>query len=128
MGQHLSSITYLVRDYYEAIEYFTNVLGFRLVEDTQLTESKRWVVVAPQGKGGAALVLSKAVTPEQKKTIGNQTAGRVFLFLHTDDFLHDYEQMKTRGVLFREEPRKELYGTVAVFDDLYGNKWDLVGK
>ena len=116
-----------MRDYEEAIEYFTKVLGFRLVEDTMLSESKRWVVVAPQGKGGANLLLSKAVTPEQKKTVGNQTAGRVFLFLHTDDFLRDYEQMKTRGVLFREEPRTELYGTVAVFDDLYGNKWDLVG-
>ena len=128
MAQRLSSLAYLVRDYDEAIEYFTKVLAFRLVEDTILSESKRWVVVAPQGKGGAALVLSKAVTPEQKKTIGNQTAGRVFLFLHTDNFLHDFEQMKSRGVLFREEPRTEPYGTVAVFDDLYGNKWDLVGK
>ncbi len=128
MAQQLTSIAYLVRDYDEAVEYFTKVLGFRLVEDTMLSESKRWVVVAPQGKGGASLILSKAVTPEQKKTIGNQTAGRVFLFLNTDDFTRDYEQMKDRGVLFREEPRKELYGTVAVFDDLYGNKWDLVGK
>jgi len=128
VAQRLSSLAYLVRDYDEAIEYFTKVLAFRLVEDTILSESKRWVVVAPQGKGGAALVLSKAVTPEQKKTIGNQTAGRVFLFLHTDNFLHDFEQMKSRGVLFREEPRTEPYGTVAVFDDLYGNKWDLVGK
>lgn len=128
MSQLLTSVSYLVRDYDEAIDYFTKVLDFRLVEDTVLSDTKRWVVVAPQGKSGASLVLSKAVTPEQKKTIGNQTAGRVFLFLHTDDFLHDYEQMKTRGVHFREEPRKELYGTVAVFDDLYGNKWDLVGK
>lgn len=127
VAQQLLSIAFLVRDYDEAIEYFTTVLGFRLVEDTVLSETKRWVVVAPQGKIGAALVLSKAVTPEQKKTVGNQTAGRVFLFLYTDNFLHDYEQMKTRGVHFREEPRKELYGTVAVFDDLYGNKWDLVG-
>lgn len=128
MAQQLTSIAYLVRDYDEAIEYFTNVLSFRLVEDAVLSETKRWVVVAPNGGAGASLVLAKAATPEQLKTVGNQTAGRVFLFLHTDDFMHDYEQLKSRGVHFREEPRKELYGTVAVFDDLYGNKWDLVGK
>lgn len=128
MSQHLTSVAYLVRDYDDAIDYFTKVLDFRLVEDTVLSETKRWVVVAPQGKAGAALVLAKAATPEQMKTVGNQTAGRVFLFLHTDDFMRDYEQMKSRGVHFREEPRKELYGTVAVFDDLYGNKWDLVGS
>ena len=128
MAQYLSSLAYLVRDYDEAIKYFTKVLGFRLVEDTVLSETKRWVVVAPQGKTGVTLVLAKAATPEQLKTVGNQTAGRVFLFLRTDDFTHDYEQLKSRGVHFREEPRKELYGTVAVFDDLYGNKWDLVGK
>ncbi|MEX2191697.1 MAG: VOC family protein [Bacteroidota bacterium] len=128
MAQHLSSIAFLVRDYDEAIEYFTKVLDFRLVEDTVLSETKRWVVVAPKGKSGSSLVLAKAATPEQKKTIGNQTAGRVFLFLHTENFLRDFEQMKSRGVHFREEPRTEPYGTVAVFDDLYGNKWDLVGS
>jgi catechol 2,3-dioxygenase-like lactoylglutathione lyase family enzyme len=126
MTQDVRRVSVLVRDYDEAIDYYTNVLGFELVEDTPLANSKRWVVVAPKETSGAALLLARAATPEQEQAIGNQTGGRVFLFLHTDDFWRDYDAMQRRGVVFTEEPREETYGTVVVFNDLYGNKWDLV--
>lgn len=126
MKQSLNSVTYLVREYDEAIEFFTTKLQFDLIADTALNEEKRWVLVRPRGENGTSLLLAKAATPEQEKFIGNQTGGRVFLFLHTDDFERDYKSMLSRGVKFLEEPRHEDYGTVAVFKDLYGNKWDLL--
>lgn len=125
MIQSLALISYLVRDYDEAIAFFTDVMQFELVEDTP-QENKRWVVVRPRGGSGASLLLAKAATPEQKASIGNQTGGRVFLFLHTDDFQRDYDQMRANGIQFMEEPRREEYGIVVVFKDLYGNLWDLV--
>jgi len=125
-NQHISALTFVVRDYDEAIEFFTQKLQFDLLEDTHLDAKKRWVLVAPHGSTGTNLLLAKAATPEQASTIGNQTSGRVFLFLHTDDFWRDYNDMKSRGVKFAEEPREEPYGTVTVFFDLYNNKWDLL--
>ena len=126
MAQELGYVTLVVRDYDEAIEFFTQVLDFRLLEDTAVGGGKRWVLVAPAGSRGSSLLLARASTPEQASHIGNQTGGRVFLFLHTHDFRGDYARMKSRGVKFREAPREEPYGTVAVFEDLYGNKWDLL--
>jgi catechol 2,3-dioxygenase-like lactoylglutathione lyase family enzyme len=123
---HLSRISLVVRDYDEAIAYFTQVLGFALLEDSPREDGKRWVVVAPDAGQGAALLLARAATPEQRASVGRQTGGRVFLFLHSDDFRRDYEQLRARGVAFIESPREEPYGTVVVFEDLYGNKWDLV--
>ena len=125
MGQEIAAVALVVRDYDEAIAYFTGCLRFALVEDTPLGAGKRWVVVRPPG-GGTALLLARAATPEQAARVGDQTGGRVFLFLHTDDFRRDYRDMQSRGVSFTEQPREEAYGTVAVFRDLYGNKWDLV--
>ena len=125
MPHTLAAVSLLVRDYDEAIAFFTNALRFKLVEDTLLNDEKRWVVVAPE-KAGAALLLAKASTEEQKACIGNQTGGRVFLFLHTADFWDDYKHMQAAGVRFVEKPREEEYGLVVVFLDLYGNKWDLV--
>ncbi len=125
MPQTLANITLVVRDYDEAIAYFTDALGFRLVEDTAMDGGKRWVVVAPAG-GGTGLLLARAASPAQEAAIGNQTGGRVAFFLHTDDFARDYDQMRARSVIFVEQPRHEVYGTVVVFQDLYGNKWDLV--
>jgi catechol 2,3-dioxygenase-like lactoylglutathione lyase family enzyme len=124
----LAHVTFVVRDYDEAIDWFTRKLGFRLIEDTALSAEKRWVRVAPAGAPGAELLLAKAATPEQASRIGNQTGGRVFLFLHTADFRGDYEAMNARGVRFLEAPRRETYGTVVVFEDLYGNRWDLVER
>ena len=126
MPQKIGYITLLVRDYDEAISFYTNQLRFDLIEDTQLGNGKRWVLVAPVDAAGSCLLLARAASPSQEKYVGNQTGGRVFLFLHTDDFWRDYEAMKSRGVIFCEEPRAESYGTVAVFEDLYGNKWDLL--
>lgn len=126
MSQSLARVSLVVRDYDEAIAFFTGSLGFNLVEDTPLSDSKRWVVVAPQGPGGTGLVLAKAATPRQGDRVGDQTGGRVGFFLHTDDFVRDYDAMKSRGVHFVEEPRKEPYGRVAIFEDLYGNRWDLL--
>jgi catechol 2,3-dioxygenase-like lactoylglutathione lyase family enzyme len=126
VSRSIASLTLVVRDYDEAIEFFTAKLNFKLVENTVLDGKKRWVLVTPQDSNGTALLLAKADSPEQELHIGNQTGGRVFLFLHTDDFWHDYGEMKSRGVQFAEEPRNEPYGTVAVFFDLYGNKWDLL--
>jgi len=127
MTKYLAAITLVVREYDEAIAYYTRALGFTVIEDTPMTDGKRWVVIAPSRSAGAHLLLAKAVNTEQESRIGNQTGGRVFLFLHTDDFYRDYNGMKTLGVEFIEEPRHEEYGTVVVFKDLYGNKWDLVG-
>jgi catechol 2,3-dioxygenase-like lactoylglutathione lyase family enzyme len=124
--QTLGGITLLVRDYDEALEFFTKKLGFIVVEDTRLNESKRWLLVAPLASVETSILLARATTPEQISRIGNQAGGRVFLFLHTTDFQRDYEAMKARGVKFIEKPREEMYGTVAVFEDLYGNKWDLI--
>jgi len=126
MAQTLGSVTLLVRDYDEAIRYFTTTLDFRLIEDTVLAEGRRWILVIPPGDGTTRLLLAKASTPEQEGRIGNQTGGRVFLFLHTSNFWRDYNTMKAKGVVFTEQPREEAYGTVAVFEDLYGNKWDLL--
>jgi len=126
MKQTLGYIALVVRDYDEALEFFTRTLNFRLIEDTRLSEAKRWVLVAPPGSDGTSLLLAQAATPEQASRIGNQTGGRVFLFLHTDDFWRDYNEMVTRGVKFTRPPSEESYGTVAVFEDLYGNLWDLL--
>lgn len=128
MAQMIANITIVVREYDEAIAYYTGSLGFRLVEDTPLSPEKRWVLVAPEGETGTRLLLAKAANGEQTSRIGNQTGGRVFLFLHTTDFWNDYSKMRERGVKFIEEPRHEEYGTVVVFEDLYGNKWDLVER
>jgi catechol 2,3-dioxygenase-like lactoylglutathione lyase family enzyme len=124
--QTLNQVALVVREYDEAIDYFTRSLGFRLIEDTDLGAGKRWVVVGPANSGGSTLLLARAVTAEQRSRIGDQTGGRVFLFLRTDDFWRDYREMKARGVKFLEEPREEKYGTVVVFEDLYGNKWDFI--
>jgi catechol 2,3-dioxygenase-like lactoylglutathione lyase family enzyme len=119
-------VALVVRDYDEAIDYYTRALGFELVEDTTLTDTKRWVLLAAPGSVETRLLLAKASTPRQMARVGDQTGGRVFLFLHTDDFQRDYREMAARGVKFREVPRDESYGTVAVFEDLYGNRWDLL--
>jgi lactoylglutathione lyase len=127
MPQSIANIALVVKDYDEAIQFYTQKLKFDLIEDTPLTDQKRWVLISPRGSKGTNLLLAKADSPEQESHIGNQTGGRVFLFLHTDDFWRDYREMKSEGVQFHEEPRDEVYGTVAVFSDLYGNKWDLLG-
>ena len=115
-----------MHDYDEALAFFVGQLGFRLLEDTPLSVTKRWVVVAPDGAHEAALLLARAVGPEQVAAVGRQGGGRVFLFLHTDDFARDHAAFQARGVRFVEAPREEAYGTVAVFEDLYGNRWDLI--
>ena len=124
-GMRLAALALLVPEYDEAIHYYTQVLGFALAEDTEQGGGKRFVVVAPPG-GGARFVLARAATPEQVARIGDQTGGRVFLFLHTDDFRRDHAALLARGVAFREAPRQEPDGTVAVFADRYGNLWDLI--
>lgn len=130
MPQNLGYVALLVQDYDEAIAYFTQRLDFRVVEDSLSTNRdgrpKRWVLIAPPGSTGTKLLLAKAATPEEISRVGNQTGGRVFLFLHTDDFWRDYRNMAARGVKFIRDPREEPYGTVAVFEDLYGNQWDLL--
>jgi lactoylglutathione lyase len=126
MPQKLGYVALVIRDYDEAITFYTQSLGFRLIEDTDLGDGKRWVRVRPPESNGTDLLLAQAVTPEQASRIGNQTGGRVFLFLHTDDFWRDYRAMTTRGVKFCRPPSEESYGTVAVFEDLYGNQWDLL--
>lgn len=126
MTQTLGGITVLVRDYDEAIAYYTSVLGFSLLEHTALGDGRRWVRVAPPGPAGTAVLLALASTDTQAARVGNQTGGRVGFFLHTDDFARDFAAMTTRGVRFLETPRAEPYGTVAVFADLYGNRWDLL--
>ena len=127
MKRSIVHVAIVVRDYDEAIDFYTNKLGFTLVEDTyQPEQDKRWVVVAPPGSHGTSLLLARASTPEQEPFVGNQTGGRVFLFLNTDDFQRDYAALVARGVVFVREPETESYGTVAVFKDLYGNLWDLL--
>jgi catechol 2,3-dioxygenase-like lactoylglutathione lyase family enzyme len=126
MARSISSLTLVVREYDEAIAFFTRVLRFTLLEDTPLEDGKRWVIVAPADSNGASLLLARAATPEQQSYIGNQTGGRVFLFLHTSDFWNDYNHMLAHGVRFIEQPRQKPYGLVVVFLDLYGNKWDLI--
>jgi catechol 2,3-dioxygenase-like lactoylglutathione lyase family enzyme len=125
-GRRIATVALVVRDYDEAISWYTEKLGFLRVEDVSLGEGKRWVVVAPAAGAGARLLLARADGDSQAARIGDQTGGRVFLFLETDDFARDHEAMRARGVEFREEPRHEAYGTVAVFADLYGNLWDLL--
>lgn len=122
----IAKLSYLVRDYDEAIRWFTEKLGFALVEDVKLSEKKRWVVIAPPGGKGAALLLAKADGDRQRAAVGDQSGGRVFLFLETDDFDRDHAAMSARGVKFLERPRSEPYGKVAVFEDLNGVKWDLI--
>jgi catechol 2,3-dioxygenase-like lactoylglutathione lyase family enzyme len=134
MRQFLSAIALVVRDYDEAIDYYTNVLGFELIEDTDMSvgadpqPGKRWVRVRPPGATETAFLLAKAAAPEQVASIGNQTGGRVFLFLQTDDFWRDYHAYTAKGVTWLRPPSSQAYGTVAVFADLYGNKWDLIGS
>ncbi len=125
MTQKLSRIAIVVRDYDEAITFYTEKLGFELIEDTRLSDVKRWVIVSPPSSE-CALLLAKAASDEQAACIGNQTGGRVFLFLYTDDFERDYNRYRSNGIEFIRAPKNEPYGRVAVFEDLYGNKWDLI--
>jgi catechol 2,3-dioxygenase-like lactoylglutathione lyase family enzyme len=126
MSQEIGSVSLLVRDYDEAITFYEGKLGFCVVEDTPMGEGRRWVVLAPKGSKGTRLLLAKAKNELENAAVGCQAGGRVFLFLNTDDFARDHARMKGLGVRFNEEPRHEAYGTVAVFEDLYGNKWDLL--
>jgi len=127
MKQSIVHIALVVRDYDEAIEFYTKKLSFTLVEDTyQPEQDKRWVVIAPPGSTGTTLLLARASKPEQEPFIGNQSGGRVFLFLNSDDFWRDYNDMTVKGIKFVREPKEQPYGTVAVFEDLYGNLWDLL--
>lgn len=126
MKQSIAHIALVVNDYDEAIRFYTGKLNFTLLEDTPQSETKRWVLVAPPGSEECSLLLAKGVGEEQRSRIGNQTGGRVFLFLKTDDFWRDYESMKQKDITFVRDPKTEDYGTVAVFEDLYGNLWDLV--
>jgi catechol 2,3-dioxygenase-like lactoylglutathione lyase family enzyme len=127
-GRRIAHVAVVVRDYDQAIEFYTGTLGFELIEDTPIGADKRWVLVAPPGNAGSSLLLAKAANAEQESRIGNQTGGRVFLFLYTDDFWRDHRHMQAQGVRFVEGPRDETYGTVAVFEDLYGNRWDLIER
>ena len=126
MKQRIAHLALVVDDYDEAIAFYTRKLHFTLVEDTPLSATKRWVVVAPPGAGDCSLLLAKASTAEQQSRIGNQTGGRVFLFLYTDDFERDYQNLLNQQVTIVRQPAREVYGTVAVFQDLYGNLWDLI--
>jgi catechol 2,3-dioxygenase-like lactoylglutathione lyase family enzyme len=127
MQQSIGYVALLIRDYDEAIQYYVHKLGFELIEDTFIAEQdKRWVLLSPPGSTGTQLLLARAIGPEQSSRIGNQTGGRVFLFLHTDDFWRDFRKLRNNGVDFTREPKEEDYGTVAVFRDLYGNLWDLL--
>lgn len=126
MNQHIAHIALVVNDYDEAIAFYTGKLNFTLIEDTRLSETKRWVLVKPTGDGNCCLLLAQAAGEAQKKIVGNQTGGRVFLFLYTDDFWRDYNSLLEKKINFVRKPVKEPYGTVAVFEDLYGNLWDLV--
>jgi len=128
MPQYLGALALVVRHYDEAVAYYTQTLGFDLIEDTDLGGGKRWVLVAPPGATETRLLLAEAHKPAELAHVGDQTGGRVFLLLHTDDFWRDYRAYQQRGVQFLETPREEAYGTVVVFVDLYGNKWDLVQR
>ena len=126
MKQSICAVTYLVKDYDEAIDFYVNKLGFTLLEDKELTPAKRWIRVAPNGAVECSLLLAKATTEQQIMAVGHQSGDRVSFFLNTDDFTSTYSKMKSKGVEFLEEPRIEKYATVVVFKDLYGNKWDLL--
>ena len=126
MYQRIAHIALVVEDYDEAIEFYTQKLDFQLLEDTRLSDEKRWVMVAPTGARECCLLLAKAANEKQSQCVGNQTGGRVFLFLYTDDFWRDYEKLKSREITFVRPPEDFEYGTVAVFEDLYGNLWDLI--
>jgi catechol 2,3-dioxygenase-like lactoylglutathione lyase family enzyme len=128
MKQHIAHISLVVNDYDEAIEFYTKKLNFDLIEDTVLSETKRWVLVAPKGSTECCLLLAKAANEKQRSRIGNQSGGRVLLFLYTDDFWRDYNNMLAKKIKFIREPQEETYGTVAVFEDLYGNLWDLLER
>jgi catechol 2,3-dioxygenase-like lactoylglutathione lyase family enzyme len=129
MKQSLLHVALVVRDYDEAIDFYCRKLHFTLIEDTyQPEQDKRWVVISPPGSKGATLLLARASAPKQEAAVGNQTGGRVFLFLETDDFQRDYDEMRAAGVRFVREPKRAPYGTVAVFEDLYGNLWDLIER
>jgi catechol 2,3-dioxygenase-like lactoylglutathione lyase family enzyme len=127
MNRQIGQIALVVRDYDEAIRFYTEKFNFTLFEDTVLSETKRWVIVGPNGANGCRLLLAKAANAEQMSRIGNQTGGRVFLFLYTDDFYRDYQNLIDKEIKIIREPSKESYGTVAVFSDIYGNLWDLIG-
>lgn len=126
MKQYIAHIALLVKDYDEAIKFYTEKLDFTLVEDTVLSETKRWVLIRPKDAAECCLLLAKAANDQQRDSIGNQTGGRVFLFLYTDDFWRDYRKMNSRGINFVSPPSEEEYGTVAVFEDIYGNLWDMI--
>lgn len=126
MNQKLAHIALVVKDYDEAIDFFINKLDFKLIEDTVQSETKRWVIISPNGENSCQILLAKGVGEEQNSRIGNQTGGRVFLFLQTDDFWRDYENYTKKGIKFIRNPSEESYGIVAVFEDLYGNLWDLI--
>jgi catechol 2,3-dioxygenase-like lactoylglutathione lyase family enzyme len=128
MGQHIAQFTVTVRDYDEALAFYTGKLGFERLEDTDLGAGKRWVRVRPAGSTGAGILLARAASPEQDASVGNQTGGRVFVFLETDDFWRDYRALVERGVTFVRAPSSEGWGTVAVFEDLYGNRFDLIQR
>ena len=125
-AQKIARVTMVVNEYAEAIDFFTQKLGFLLIEDTKISGTKRWVVVAPKSGSGCQILLAKAANDDQRAAVGNQTGGRVFLFMYTDNFWEDYRLMSEAGVKFNESPREEEYGTVVVFEDLYGKLWDLV--
>lgn len=126
MKQFIAQFALVVKDYDEAINFYTKKLNFKLVEDTKQSDEKRWVLVKPKGASETAILLAKAANEEQESRVGNQTGGRVFMFLYTDDFWRDYNLMQKKGIKFIREPKEEVYGTVAVFEDLYGNLWDLL--
>lgn len=126
MTQHIAQLALLVDDYDRAIVWYTEMLGFALIEDTRLSDTKRWVLLAPKGSSGFRILLARAASPEQIAAVGNQSGGRVFLFLHTDDFAGDHAAMVSKGVEFVRAPEQQAWGMVAVFRDLYGNLWDLV--
>jgi catechol 2,3-dioxygenase-like lactoylglutathione lyase family enzyme len=126
MGQAIGCVTILVRDYDEALAFYAGKLRFTVAEDTPMGGDRRWLLIAPPGSSGTRILLAKAKNGDELSAVGRQAGGRVFLFLHTDDFARDHAEMLRRGVAFSEEPRTEAYGTVAVFEDLYGNKWDLL--
>jgi catechol 2,3-dioxygenase-like lactoylglutathione lyase family enzyme len=126
MKQSLALVTLVVRDYDDALDFYVNILGFRLLEDTPLTPEKRWVRVAPRGGGGCQLLLARAADERQRSRVGDQTGGRVAFFLHSDDFDADHANLLKNGVVIVREPRQEPYGRVLVFEDLYGNLWDLI--
>lgn len=128
MAQHIAQFALVVDDYDRAIAWYTSKLGFALVEDTVLSPTKRWVLLAPKGSTGCRVLLARAASPEQEKAIGNQSGGRVFLFLHTNEFARDYATLQEKGVEFVREAEQQPWGRVAVFRDLYGNLWDLVGS